>query len=236
MVLGLRNAAVMLAVATCSAFATIQDPVEVVGTVAAEVLHEIESPSSNASGTLTTGSDDWNAYKGLPMVGTLVTKQKHLALSVAAHSSSDHRGVNSVYACFTKQTEDAAVLLNHPAREGEPAGGVAIEIVEDHAGSGKGSADGWFLAAHVYFPNDLMSGAVRLIAHRGAASASIFKYQTVNGKTVLQVVGARHVCGKSAIGGYVMLPDDAERDDRTWIAAVSVKDNSGLAVSFNAEK
>lgn len=88
------------------------------------------------------GSDDWKAYKGLPMVGILHDTVSTKVLTVGNSKRRDSRDENSFFACMSRQTERNAVLLHHPAGEGEPAGGVLLELAANRF-TGEGVTDGW---------------------------------------------------------------------------------------------
>eukprot|EP00892_Ulva_mutabilis_P002681 jgi/Ulvmu1/12413/UM009_0063.1 len=175
------------------------------------------------------------------MVGTLldVTQRKHKGLVISTWYTSDLReaptasGEGSLYLCMFDSIPSANVLLHHPASGGEPAGGVVIELVENRTGESTKPGKGWFLAVHGDFPEDhRYSGALRLIAHSDPTKAAIFKYVTVDGKTVLKVVGNRDHTGQAAVGGYLMVPDGARRDHRSDYLAVSKSTDGRITVEF----
>lgn len=86
---------------------------------------------------------DWQAYERLPMVSAMLEIDYSRVLSIGALFKQDHRDKESLYAEFTDETEKAVVLLHHLVDDGEPAGGVIIELVENHTNSGRGKTDGW---------------------------------------------------------------------------------------------
>lgn len=87
---------------------------------------------------------------------------------------------------------------------------------------------------HDYYRTDTRyRGAVRVIAHRDPSKAAIWKYEKLDSKTVLRLVGSRDPAGESSIGGYLMVPRRARRDKYSEYLAVSpISNEDGLSVSI----